>query len=76
MLRCSASTQHGPTDLIRFLKGWQPVAEELLTEIYLPDVQQRTQALYPHSSAENISLFRQPDFAFHFHFAGTLSPTS
>lgn len=63
MLRCSASTQHGPADLILFLKDRQPVAGELLTEIYLPDEQQRTQALFPLSSAENISHSRQTDFA-------------
>ncbi|KAK5605640.1 hypothetical protein CRENBAI_008648 [Crenichthys baileyi] len=52
VLRCS---QHGPADLILFLKGKQPVTGELLTEIYLPDVQRCTRAICPHSSAENIS---------------------
>lgn len=50
--RCSASTQHGPTDLILFLKGRQPDTGELLTEIYLPDVRCCTRASCPHRSAE------------------------
>lgn len=37
MLRCSASTQHGTTDLILFLKDRQADTGEL-AEIYLPDV--------------------------------------
>ncbi|XP_055369142.1 uncharacterized protein LOC129604905 isoform X2 [Betta splendens] len=40
--------------------GRQPVTGEPLTEIYPPDVQRCTQVLCPHSSAENISLSRQP----------------
>lgn len=36
-------------------KAGSPDTGELLTEIYLPDVQSCTQALCPHSSAENIS---------------------
>ncbi|CAB1426467.1 unnamed protein product [Pleuronectes platessa] len=73
---CSASTQHGPTDLILFLKGRQPVTGELLTEMYLPDAQRCTQAVFPHRSAENISNSRKPDFAYSSHFSQTLSLTS
>ena len=76
VLRCSASTQHGPTDLILFLKGRQPVTGELLTEMYLPDAQCCTQAVFLHRSAENISNSRQPDFAYSSHFSETLSLTS